>query len=152
MNTKQFLALFFAVAVLNVVDATVSAVVSGLAVHIPLASATAGTLGFPLAVVGVLKLLAAAKLYEQYAALKQAAEPEYAEPAYGRFARMGRNAYQTYVRNIRSKRSAENPEAAFLLVSSMDMYSCGKALVCGLQAKDAQTLNQDEQLILALFA
>jgi hypothetical protein len=66
---------------------------------------------------------------------------------------MGRQAYQTYVRNIRSKRSAENnPEAAFLLVSSMDMYSCGKALVCGLQAKDARTLNQDEQLILALFA
>ena len=151
MNTKQFLALFIAVAILNVADGTFEAVVSGLAVHVPLASATAGTLSFPLAVVGVLKLVAAANLYARYAGLKEA-EPVYGEPAYARFARMGRQAYQSYARNIRSKRSAENPEAAFLLVSSMDMYSCGKALVCGLQAKDAQTLDQDEQLILALFA
>jgi len=50
------------------------------------------------------------------------------------------------------KRSAEESEAVFSLVSSMDMYSCGKALVCALEAKDSQSLNQDEQIIMALFA
>lgn len=161
MNSRQFLVLFASVAILKIVDCTFdAAVVSGLAVHIPLASATAGTLGFPLAVLGVLKLAAAAELAQYYALSQGAAEPEGYEkastyPVNYRFASRA-SPIQQYRRHYaqvhRHKRSAENSEAVFALVSSMDMYSCGKALVCGLEAKDPQTLSQDEQLIMALFA
>jgi hypothetical protein len=159
MNTRQFLALFASVAVLKIVDCTFdAAVVSGLAVHIPLASATAGTLGFPLAVLGVLKLAAAAELAQYYALSQGALEPEAEEyeaaPAYGLYSRASpiQQYRRHYAKVHRNKRSAESSEAVFALVSSMDMYSCGKALVCGLEAKDPQTLSQDEQLIMALFA
>ena len=145
MNSRQFLALLASAAILKIVDCTFTApVISGLAVHLPLISATAGTLSFPLAVLGVLKLAAAVKLAGGLSFFKGVSEPEYAEPSsYGRYA-------SSYYH--RSKRSAENSEAVFSLVSSMDMYSCGKALVCGLEARDQQTLAQDEQLIMALFA
>jgi len=146
MNSRQFLALFASAAILKIVDCMFTApVIYGLGVHIPLVSATAGTLSFPLAVLGVLKLAAAVKLAGGLSFFNKAvSEPEYAEPSsYGRYA-------SSYYH--RSKRSAENSEAVFSLVSSMDMYSCGKALVCGLQARDQQTLAQDEQLIMALFA
>lgn len=157
MNSRQFLVLFASVAILKFVDCTfgTEAVVSGLGVYIPLASATAGTLSLPLAVLGVLKLAAAVKLAGGFhlSSLK-GPELQYAEPSsYGKFARA---TYAQYARNMqrahRNKRSAEQSEAVFALVSSMDMYSCGKALVCGLDAKDPQTLSQDEQLIMALFA
>jgi hypothetical protein len=43
------------------------------------------------------------------------------------------------------------PEGLFSLVSSMDMYSCGKSLICELEAKDKAQLDDDEKLILTLF-
>ena len=117
-------------------------VVDGLALQLPLLSATAGTLSLPLAVLGVLKLGAAASLLGLGVGSILGGGLAPAAPAAG----------YTY----RSKRAAEttvsSQEAIFGLVSSMDLYSCGKALVCGLQAKDPATLSQDESLILTLFA
>jgi len=155
MNSKQFLVLFSSVAILNIADCTLDpVVVSGLAVHLPLISATAGTLSLPLAVLGVLKLAAALKLSGiNLASLKGGETETYAEPSgYGRqYARSHPPRFPRY-RN-RNKRSAdEEDEAVFSLVSSMDMYSCGKALVCALEARDIQSLSQDEQIIMALFA
>lgn len=160
MNSRQFLVLFASVAVLKIVDCTFgesgALVVSGLGVHLPLASATAGTLGFPLAVLGVLKLAAAVELATLYQASQLAAElPAEEASAYGRAYRrpspIQRYRYK-FLSQKRQKRSAESSEAVFALVSSMDMYSCGKALVCGLEAKEPETLSQDEALIMALFA
>jgi len=156
MNSKQFLVFFASVAIMNIVDCTLDpVVVNGLAVNLPLISATAGTLSLPLAVLGVLKLAAALKLSGvTLSSLKGQSEPSYEEPSsgYGRqYARAYPKFFQRF-RNHRGKRSAEESEAVFSLVSSMDMYSCGKALVCALEAKDSQSLNQDEQIIMALFA
>ena len=154
MNSKQFLVLFASVAILNIADCTLDpVVVSGLAVHLPLISASAGALSLPLAVLGVLKLAAALKLSGvSLASLKGLGlpEPSYAEPSgYGRqYSRSRPHRFARY----RNKRSADESEAVFSLVSSMDMYSCGKALVCALEAKDIQSLTQDEQIIMALFA
>ena len=156
MNSKQFLVLFASVAIMKIVDCTLDpVVVNGLAVNLPLISATAGTLSLPLAVLGVLKLAAALKLSGvTLATLKGGEEETYEEPhsGYGRFRARGypRNGYKQ--RAGRGKRSADDSEAVFSLVSSMDMYSCGKALVCALEAKDSQSLGQDEQIIMALFA
>lgn len=144
MNRKQFLALFASVAILNIADCTFDGalVTSGLAVYAPLLSATAGTLSLPLAVLGVLKLAAALKLA---GGLNLSDLPAMPALPYGRhYARS--YPYRSY----RNKRAAESNEAIFSLVSSMDMYSCGKALVCALEAKAA--LSQDEQIIMALFA
>ena len=155
MNSKQFLVLFASVAILNIADCTLDPVViQGLAVHLPLLSASAGALSLPLAVLGVLKLAAALKLSGvSLASLKGLgqSEPSYAsEPSgYGRqYSRSRPHRFARY----RNKRSADESEAVFSLVSSMDMYSCGKALVCALEAKDIQSLTQDEQIIMALFA
>ena len=62
MNSKQFLVLFFNLALLMGVHGigAFSAVALNGALTIPLLSATAGTLATPLAVLGVLKLGAAA--------------------------------------------------------------------------------------------
>ena len=59
-----------------------------------------------------------------------------------------------YQQRYRHRRSVENidNEAVFGLVSSLDMYSCGKALVCSLRAKDQTQLAQDEALIMSLFS
>lgn len=153
MNSKQFLVLFASVAILNIADCTLDpVVVQGLAVHLPLLSASAGALSLPLAVLGVLKLAAALKLSGvSLASLKPGGgQSGYAEPSgYGRtYARYARNMQARY----RNKRSADESDAVFALVSSMDMYSCGKALVCALETKDIQSLSQDEQIIMALFA
>ena len=57
MNSKQFLVLFASVAIMKIVDCTLDpVVVNGLAVNLPLISATAGTLSLPLAVLGVLHI------------------------------------------------------------------------------------------------
>jgi len=156
MNSKQFLVLFASVAIMKIVDCTLDPiVVNGLAVNLPLISATAGTLSLPLAVLGILKLAAALKLSGvTLATLKGGNSETYEEPSsgYGRYrARSLRPGHQG-PRAGRGKRSAEETEAIFSLVSSMDMYSCGKALVCALEAKDSQSLGQDEQIIMALFA
>ena len=66
---------------------------------------------------------------------------------------LGHNKRQGYQQ--RQRRSAANEidgEAVFGLVSSLDMYSCGKALVCSLRAKDQAQLADDEALIMSLFA
>ena len=155
MNTKQFMVLFASVALLNIANGTFTggeaAVVSGLGVYIPLLAGTAGTLSLPLAVLGVLKLAAAVKLAGGLTALNlKGQEPQYEEASSAYDSRRYRA--QQYRGHYRTKRSAEHNEAVFSLVSSMDMYSCGKALVCGLEAKDPQSLSQDEQIIMALFA
>ena len=78
MNAKQFLALFLSVSILKIVDGTfgTEAVVSGLAVHLPLLIAPAGTLSLPLAALGVLKLAAAAALLGEYAVSQQGQQDE----------------------------------------------------------------------------
>nr|ABU41029.1 hypothetical protein [Lepeophtheirus salmonis] len=56
------------------------------------------------------------------------------------------------------KRSAElpraivpDPEAIFSLVASLDVHSCGKQLICELEAKNSTELEEDELLMLSLF-
>merc|ERR1712025_1526735 len=56
----------------------------------------------------------------------------------------------------RHQRAAEgissSPDALFALVRSMDMYECGKSLVCELEAKKEGELLEDEALIMSLFS
>jgi len=154
MNTKQFMVLFASVALMNVVNGTFGegAVISGLGVYLPLLAGTAGSLSLPLAVLGVLKLAAAVKLAGGLSLLNlKGGEPQYEEASSSYDSRRHYARAQQY-RGHRNKRDAEHNEAVFSLVSTMDMYSCGKALVCGLEAKDPQSLSQDEQMIMALFA
>jgi hypothetical protein len=137
MNSKAFLALFFSCATFSAVNGigSFTTVAMNGALSIPLLSATAGTFGTAIAVLGVLKLGAAALLLAQ----QTASETE---------------AYDTYRR--RHTREAEglstSPDALFALVRSMDMYECGKSLVCELEAKEEGELLEDELLMLTLFS
>ena len=136
MNSKAFLALFFSCATFSAVNGigSFTTVAMNGALSIPLLSATAGTFGTAIAVLGVLKLGAAALLLAQ----QTASETE---------------AYDTSRR--RHTREAEglstSPDALFALVRSMDMYECGKSLVCELEAKEEGELLEDELLMLTLF-
>ena len=138
MNSKAFLALFFSCATFSAVTGlgSFTTVAMNGALSIPLLSATAGTFGTAIAVLGVLKLGAAALLLAQ----QTASETE---------------AYDTYRRSHRVTREAEalstSPDALFALVRSMDMYECGKSLVCELEAKEEGELLEDELLMLTLF-
>lgn len=144
--------LFLSVTIIKIADGTfgIEAVVSGLAVHLPIAAATAGTLSMPLAVLGVLKLAAAAELLGNYALQQQGKEEEGYAPVEEHYSPS--HFYRSF-RKYRNKRQVpvQHTEAIFGLVSSMDLYSCGKALICGLQAKDQRDLAQDEQLLMTLF-
>eukprot|EP00095_Tigriopus_kingsejongensis_P009461 maker-scaffold197_size267318-snap-gene-1.35 protein:Tk09461 transcript:maker-scaffold197_size267318-snap-gene-1.35-mRNA-1 annotation:"hypothetical protein" len=113
---------------------------------IPLLAATAGTLATPLAVLGLIKLGAAALIAGGFVALGSLRgrnnddEEVYHESSSG------------YHRRRRSADiAAPNPDALFALISSMDTHGCGKQLVCELEAKDARQLQGDESLILSLF-
>jgi hypothetical protein len=158
MNGKRGVALGATLAALTgVAVATLDPVVTGLAVNVPLLTGTAGSFTLPLAVIGVIKLAAAASISGvdvfgpifQLAGLGKGllpALPEVPSP-------LGYNKRQGYQQ--RQRRSAANEidgEAVFGLVSSLDMYSCGKALVCSLRAKDQAQLADDEALIMSLFA
>lgn len=155
MNTKQFSVLFFA-AMIGAGMAIFNPIINGIAIQLPLLSAAAGTLSLPLAVLGVLKLAAAASLAGVGVASLfggGGGDEEVVEVGgYGHSA-------GGYGYGYRHKRSAGglrpligNEEAVFGLVSSMDMFSCGKALICALQTRDYNSLAADEQLMLTLFA
>jgi len=138
MNSKAFLALFF-LGLLAFVQGfgTLTTVAYNGALTIPLLSATAGTFGTAIALIGVLKLGAAALL------LASAAQ-EPADEGYG-------------YRHHHQKRAAvdavsNDKDALFGLIKSMDQLECGKSLICELEAKNEEELIADEALILSLFS
>ena len=133
---------------------------------LPLVAGTAGTFSTVIAAIGAIKLgaaaillkLAVARGYQNsaldagvgaasgYAAPEAsygAPEPSYGAPSsgYGAPKARGRRdvAYDT------------TPEGVFAVVSQLDLYSCGKSLVCELEAKHKSDLDDDEKLILTLF-
>ena len=131
MNSLAFTVFFFAVALFGMVQSfgTLTTVAFDGALTIPLLAASAGTgLGTAIAVLGVLKLGAAALLLASTAGGAHSA---------------------------RSQRSAENVEekkdGLFALIRSMDTLECGKNLICELETKGEEELEQDEALILSLF-
>ena len=136
MNSKAFLALFFNAALLGCVNGlgTFTTVAYNGALTIPLLSATAGTFGTAIAVLGVLKLGAAALLL--------ASTLDQEEEGYG----YKRRRYTRSADGVSS-----SPDALFALIRSMDMYECGKSLVCELEAKQEGELLEDEALIMTLF-
>ena len=136
MNSKAFLALFFNAAILAGVNGlgSFTTVAYNGALSIPLLAATSGTFGTAIAVLGLLKLGAAALILAGSAAEEPAAE------GYG---------YKR--RHQRSATMASSPDGLFALIRSMDMYECGKSLVCELEAKKEGELLEDETLILTLF-
>lgn len=144
MNSFAF-TLFFAIAVFVGLAhglGSLTTVVSGGAVTLPLLASLSGLgpggLATTLAVLGVLKLGAAAILGGLIATGGDAPAAE----GYG-------------YRHLQ-KRSAANEEAQkdglFSLVRSMDQLECGKNLVCELEAKSGEDLDADEALILTLFS
>lgn len=144
MNTKTFIALFFNAAILAGVQGfgSLTTIAYNGALTIPLLSATAGTFGTALAVLGVLKLGAAALLLAR--SLGGEEEGYETSSGYGYRRRYARSAVEG---------TSHNPDALFSLVSSMDLYGCGKSLVCELEAKSSsEELLDDEALILSLFA
>merc|ERR1711936_284975 len=129
MNSKAFLALFFNAAILagvNGLGSSTTVAYNG-ALSIPLLAATSGTFGTAIAVLGLLKLGAAAE-----------------EPA--------AEGYGYKRRHQRSATMASSPDGLFALIRSMDMYECGKSLVCELEAKKEGELLEDETLIMSLFS
>jgi len=136
-------------------------VISGLAVQLPLLSTAgiAGGVAMPLAVLGVIKLAAAAAIAAGALGTAGLGASLPSVPGVELPAVPGLPADEGYAYSRhyhRQRRSAEQmaatDDAVFGIVSSMDMYSCGKALVCGLKAKDEAQLANDEVLILSLFA
>lgn len=149
MNGFKFTILFFALAILGSVEAvfgTLSTVTLNNALTVPLLSGTVGTLATPLAVLGVLKLGAAALLALGLLGSGGNEEEEYYEPSSG----------YSYHRSKRSTvlngAGSTSADAIFDLVSAMDTYSCGKQLICELQAKPSNSLQDDEKLMLSLFS
>jgi hypothetical protein len=138
MNSKAFLVLFFNVATLLAVNGlgSLTTVAYNGALSIPLLAATSGTFGTAIAVLGVLKLGAAALLLASTL-------NEEEEAGYG----YKRRRHQRAAEGISS-----SPDALFALVRSMDMYECGKSLVCELEAKKEGELLEDEALIMSLFS
>lgn len=141
MNSKAFMTLFFTVALVGLVHGigSLTTVVSGGAVTVPLLSSLTGLgpggLATALAVLGVLKLGAAAILGGVIAAGGEPAASGYEK---------------------RYKRSAEEMEerkdGLFSLIRAMDQLECGKNLICELEAKSSDDMEQDEALILTLFS
>merc|ERR1712088_1193343 len=132
MNSKAFLALFFNAAILAGVNGlgSFTTVAYNGALSIPLLAATSGTFGTAIAVLGLLKLGAAALILAGSAA----------------------EGYGYKRRHQRSATMASSPDGLFALIRSMDMYECGKSLVCELEAKKEGELLEDETLIMSLFS
>ena len=139
---------------------------------IPLVAATSGTFGTVIAVIGAIKLGAAAILLKlavargyQNSALDSGAGYAAPEASYGAPAQSYGAPEPSYgapapaygaPKLKRGKRDAiygsnTSPEGLFTLVGSMDMYSCGKSLICELEAKNRDLLDEDEKLIMTLF-
>jgi len=138
MNSKAFLALFFnAVAwtAVNGIGSFTTVAYNG-ALTIPLLAATSGTFGTAIAVLGVLKLGAAALL------LASSLGGEEADEGYGYKRRFARHAEIAPV--------STDKDALFALIRSMDTLECGKALICELEAQEE--VLEDEALILTLFS
>lgn len=134
MNSKQFITAFMAMTTIASVYGLgeLTTVMMNGALTVPLISATAGSMGAALAVIGALKLGAVAVILASQIAANNLSESR------------------------RSKRaaaaaSATSPDTLFNLISSMDTYNCGKQLVCELEAQNPRNLSADEILILSLF-
>jgi len=134
---------------------------------LPLVAATSGTFSTVIAAIGAIKLgaaaillkLAVARGYQNsaldsgvgasgYAAPEAsygAPEPSYGAPASG----YGAPKYRRGKRDVPAYDTT--PEGVFAVVSQLDLYSCGKSLVCELEAKNKSLLDDDEKLILTLF-
>ena len=111
------------------------------------AMGTAASFSGPLAVLGLLKIGAAAFMALNY--FRAQNEREQYGYGYG----YDQPHHYRHKRSIVEEAAAEtNPEAFFSLVNSMDAYGCGKQLVCELEAKSAYTtLERDEALMIWLF-
>jgi len=151
MNPKILLLSATLAATATLTSGLINPVINGLSLQLPLLAGASGSFAFPLAVLGVLKLAAAAAIAGVGVGSLALGEggpsipvPTLPQSQYGQYS------------HYRQRRSADlligDADAVFGLVSSMDMYSCGKALICGLKAKDESTLDQDEIILLALFA
>jgi len=139
MKSKAFLVLFFAACLMVSVNGigTVTTVAYNGALTIPLLAATGGTFGTAIAVLGALKLGAAALLLATSLRGEE-------ESGYG---------YQKrrYTRSAVNAVSGDK-DALFALIRSMDTLECGKSLICELEAKSEADLEDDEILILSLFS
>ena len=153
MNSKIFAVLFlhaavcltFSEAIFFGTGAGITTVALNGATTIPLVSATAGTLATPLAVLGVLKLGAAALYALGYLGGGDDEEEYYEQPSSG----YGYRTKRRHIRSATEAAAAPDKEALFALISAMDTYGCGKQLICELEAK--ANLAQDEALMVRLF-
>merc|ERR1711892_1518531 len=141
MNSKQFLVLFFSACVLSFATGlgSLAAITYNSALYLPLIGGASGGLGTILAALGALKLGAVALLL---ASNFQGEEEVAEETGYGSGYRQKRAA---------SAALGPDPDSLFQLVSSMDLYSCGKRLVCELEAKPMSERTSEEMLMISLF-
>lgn len=144
MNTKQFLSLFLSATLFLLADGfgSISTVAYNGALTIPLLSGSVGTFALPLAVLGVIKLGAAALLAGTFAAA--------GSDSIGFGQRSFRGRQKRSAVEEAAAAAVSDKEALFQLIASMDTYGCGKLLVCELEAK-REALAADEALILTLF-
>jgi len=142
MNSKQFLVLFFSTCVLSFATGlgSLAAITYNSALYLPLISAGSGGLGTVLAALGALKLGAVALLL----ASNFKGEEEAEETGY-------ETGYRTRHRRAASAALGPDPDSLFQLVNSMDLYSCGKQLVCELEAKPDSERTAEEMLMISLF-
>ena len=150
VNSKLTATLAGVVAGASGVAAIFEPVVTGTAVSLPLLTGTAGSFTLPLAVLGVLKLAAAASLAGVGVGSAFLGPVKDLVPEVPGLPISSSSAYGSYYHRQRRSIDVGSDEAVFGLVSSLDMYSCGKALVCSLASKPA--LEEDEALIMSLFA
>jgi len=110
------------------------------------AMGTAASFSGPLAVLGLLKIGAAAFMALNY--FRAQNEREQYGYGYG----YDQPHHYRHKRSVEEAAAETNPEAFFSLVNSMDAYGCGKQLVCELEAKSAYTqLDRDEALMVWMF-
>merc|ERR1712128_17865 len=142
MNSKQSLVLFFSACVLSFATGlgSLAAITYNSALYLPLISAGSGGLGTVLAALGALKLGAVALLL----ASNFKGEEEAEETGY-------ETGYRTRHRRAASAALGPDPDSLFQLVNSMDLYSCGKQLVCELEAKPDSERTAEEMLMISLF-
>jgi len=141
-NELQVLVLFFSTCVLSFATGlgSLAAITYNSALYLPLISAGSGGLGTVLAALGALKLGAVALLL----ASNFKGEEEAEETGY-------ETGYRTRHRRAASAALGPDPDSLFQLVNSMDLYSCGKQLVCELEAKPDSERTAEEMLMISLF-
>ena len=110
------------------------------------AMGTAASFSGPLAVLGLLKIGAAAFMALNY--FRAQNEREQYGYGYG----YDQPHHYRHKRSVEEAAAETNPEAFFSLVNSMDAYGCGKQLVCELEAKSNYAqLDRDEALMVWMF-